>query len=493
MRCKFFIFTAIILSVSTIGLAQNETDALRYSRGYFGGTARFESMAGAFGALGTDISVMNTNPAGLARFTQNQFSLGMNGAFLESKSIYNGTRASDKGAAFTLSNLGVVIALDRTSRGRGWHNIQLGFSYNRTRDYQNRQYYEGQNFNSLLEIFAAEGNGVDPTQIFDYKPFTTALAWDTYTIDWDASNMMYIPRLTMGDMYHKRTLITKGGVSDYNFSFSANYIGKLYLGGSLGIKSIHYSHSYTHEESLLDTVGVSLRSYTYSYSQKDKGTGVNLKLGAIYLPMDNLRFGLAVHTPTFIALKENWTAAMSAVHSNISYSIPEENQPVGSYKFNVISPLKIIGSVAYIAFSRLAIDIDATFTSYAWMKLKSKQNSSMLYYDFKTENGAIKNLYRSVMNLQIGAEFAATSNLFLRAGFAYYPSPYKKSVKGALGNTAFYTLGIGYKWRHFYLDLAYKLQQGKRNYYAFNPTDIKNLTQFTNMRNNIALTLGFRF
>lgn len=481
------------LLVATLSFAQNEADALRYSRGYFGGTARYESMAGAFGALGADISVMNTNPAGLARFTQNQFSIGINNAFLSSQSVYNGTNARDKGYAFTLSNLGFVASIDRTYKGKGWHNIQFGFSYNRTRDYQNRQYYEGQNFNSLLEVFAAEGAGVDPTQIFDYKPFTTALAWDTYALDWDATNQMYIPRLTMGDMYHKRTLVTKGGVSDYNISFSANYIGKLYLGGSLGIKSIRYEHHYAHEESLLDTVGVSLRSFTYNYGQKTKGTGINLKIGAIYLPIDNLRFGLAVHTPTLISFKENWSSNMTAIHSGTTYSTPQENQPEGSYSYKVISPLKIIGSVAYIAFSRLAIDVDMTFTSYSWSKLKSKKNPSVPYYGFQQENKAIKDLYRSVVNLQIGAEFAATSNLFFRAGFAFYPSPYKKSVDGSLGNTVFYTAGLGYKWRHFYVDLSYKLQQGKRNYYAFNLADIKNLTQFKNARNNIALSFGFRF
>jgi len=32
--------------------AQNETDALRYSQNFFGGTARSTAMGGAFGALG---------------------------------------------------------------------------------------------------------------------------------------------------------------------------------------------------------------------------------------------------------------------------------------------------------------------------------------------------------------------------------------------------------------------------------------------------------
>jgi hypothetical protein len=474
-------------------LAQDETDALRYSQGFFGGTARFESMAGAFGALGADISVMNTNPAGLARFTENQFTLGINNAFLRSKSTYNGTKASDKGSAFGFSNIGILAAIDRTNKGKGWHGIQFGFSYNRTNDYQNRQYYEGQNFNSLLEIFASEGYGVDPSQIYSYMPFTTALAWDTYALDWDANNQMYIPRLTMGDMYHKRTITTKGGVSDYNLSFSANYVGKWYFGGTIGLQNVRYFNSYSHEESLLDTVGVSLRSFTYSYSQSTKGFGVNLKLGAIYLPMDNLRIGLAFHTPTVLSLKEYWTSTMSAVHSTVSYNIPGDNQPQGSYYYKVSSPMRIIGSVAYVAFSRLALDLDLEFTSYNWSKLKSTHNPSMPSYDFKTENATIHSIYKSVVNLRLGAEFAITSQFFVRGGFAYYPSPYKRNVSGVSGDTYFITTGVGYKWNKFYIDLSYKLQKGKRNYYAFNPADPKNLTQFNDSKNNFMLTLGFRF
>ncbi len=46
-------------------IAQNVDDALRYSQIFYGGTARFMSMGGAFTALGGDISSLSQNPAGL--------------------------------------------------------------------------------------------------------------------------------------------------------------------------------------------------------------------------------------------------------------------------------------------------------------------------------------------------------------------------------------------------------------------------------------------
>ena len=45
--------------------AQNETDALRYSQNFFGGTARSTAMGGAFGALGGDFSSASLLPAGI--------------------------------------------------------------------------------------------------------------------------------------------------------------------------------------------------------------------------------------------------------------------------------------------------------------------------------------------------------------------------------------------------------------------------------------------
>jgi hypothetical protein len=49
-------------------LAQDITDAVRYSMDDIQGTARFRAMGGAFGALGGDMSAVNINPAGSVIF-----------------------------------------------------------------------------------------------------------------------------------------------------------------------------------------------------------------------------------------------------------------------------------------------------------------------------------------------------------------------------------------------------------------------------------------
>lgn len=85
------IFLISLISLATVSLfAQDEWDALRYSRVYYNGTARFTGLAGAFGAVGADPSVLATNPAGIGMYKSFEFTMTpavfINGA----SSTYNG-------------------------------------------------------------------------------------------------------------------------------------------------------------------------------------------------------------------------------------------------------------------------------------------------------------------------------------------------------------------------------------------------------------------
>lgn len=60
--------------VCSMATAQNINDALLYSQQNTQGTARYQGMSGAFGALGGDLSALNINPAGAAVFNNHLFS-----------------------------------------------------------------------------------------------------------------------------------------------------------------------------------------------------------------------------------------------------------------------------------------------------------------------------------------------------------------------------------------------------------------------------------
>ena len=64
-----------MLTTLSIVYSQNINDALNYADNSYQGTARFNSMSGAFGALGGDISSIAVNPAGSAILNNGSFSL----------------------------------------------------------------------------------------------------------------------------------------------------------------------------------------------------------------------------------------------------------------------------------------------------------------------------------------------------------------------------------------------------------------------------------
>ena len=68
---KIAYILTLMLFFSLFASAQNEEDAIRFSRISPFGTARSAAMGGAFGALGGDLSTLSTNPGELV-YLENQ-------------------------------------------------------------------------------------------------------------------------------------------------------------------------------------------------------------------------------------------------------------------------------------------------------------------------------------------------------------------------------------------------------------------------------------
>ena len=93
MQKRFLLYISILLSVSTF--AQVPEDVLKYSWQPTNGTARINAVGGAMGSLGGDISALYVNPAGIGFFKTGEIVLSPGFYFLNNKSSYRGTNASD--------------------------------------------------------------------------------------------------------------------------------------------------------------------------------------------------------------------------------------------------------------------------------------------------------------------------------------------------------------------------------------------------------------
>lgn len=478
-----------------IGFAQNETDVLRYSTTDVFGSARFEAMAGSFGGLGADFSAIQINPASMGRFSSSAVSLSMNTSMLTNSAMYNDVSTDSKHSKFTIGSLGVVITNDISARNVGRRYNQISLGYTRLKNFANTRKYEGQNFYSLLDVLAADGNGVPLEFIYEDRPFTTGLAYDVYAVDYDGIDDVYYSRLTMGDMYHDREIGTNGGIGEFHIGYSENYMNRWYYGASLGIRRTKYTESFNHYERLLDTLGTSLRSFNYMYEQESAGFGVNLKLGVLFLPVEEFRIGLAFETPTITSMKEEWTNNMTALHDFGMESVHPDHIPRGKFEYRVKTPMKLRGSVAYVFGMRGAINVDLEMSRLPGGRLKPS-NSLMSQgggYDFAFENEEVKYQFRTVLNTRIGIEYMLFQDFFVRGGLALLPQPYKKEIGNDYKMSMTYSAGIGWENRFFQVDLAYRLLTLNEDYYAFDPSQIENRTQFKTNIHNIVITAGFKF
>lgn len=466
MRKRFFLL-ALGSIVSMWVCAQNETDLYRNSRTTFLGSARYEAMGGSFGALGADLSSSLVNPAGYGRFSTSQIGLSTYGGAIKSNSTFNGTGKSALKGMGGISNFAIVLTEDRTPRGRGVLYRQLAFGVNRVENFNSKISYTGQQYASILDVMTSQASGYDPSYLNTYFSFSTFLAYETWTINYDPGTTSYYSLLNDRDVIHDRTINSKGGQTEYFASYSLNYLNKLYFGTNVGFKYHNYQEDFVHTETLTDTTGTPLRSFTYSNDLTTKGWGANIKIGAVYLFSEAFRVGLAIHTPTFTELTDNWTADMTATFDDSVKTVQETLVPTGTYKYKIRNPWRFVASAAYVFGTRGCINVDAEFVDYRMNKFRTTKDSSFEPYDFASENAAAKQNFAPAINLRIGGEYVLMSSIYLRAGFQYIGRAFAKEMDVENREDLVFSGGFGLKTQNFQVDLAFKQRLASRNYYAF--------------------------
>jgi hypothetical protein len=474
MRSILISLLFVCLSISS-GFSQNDADLFRYSKTETFGSARFEAMGGAFGALGADLSVSQINPAGFGRFSTNQLNLSLGGSVVNNKLTFKGNTTTSNSFTLKPNAIGIVFIEDESRKNRGYQYMQVGIGYNRIQDFRNSFSYSGFQFESLLESFAASANGTPYYDLYLTHPFSSSLAWETYTINPAGGNNYEAALYNSGDQFHRREVETKGGMGEYYLSFSGNFINALYLGANIGFRTLKYEENLSHYEEVTDTTGNELRSFDYAYYLKTKGNGLNVKLGLIYLPKDNVRLGLAIHTPTFYELEDDTEADMTATFDYGVRTVSDSLKPVGNYKYRLRTPPRVVGSFAYIFGTRGCISADLEYVNYKWAHLRStKDLTNYQRYDFTIENAEAKKVLQSALNLRIGGEFVFNSVFFLRAGVGLSTKAYNSKVDVENGLDKSYSCGLGFKFGQYTFDLSLKQTQFSRVYTAFQGSTAQN-------------------
>ncbi len=474
--------------------AQNDIDALRYSTIEFGGTARYNSMAGAYGALGGDFSTLSSNPAGIGVFKKSDFSFTPSLYFSETNTNYNGTQGYDDKYNFNLGNAGVIIVMP--PEGKSFNsflkNYQFGIGINRVNNFNSRTIIQGNNDeNSISTYFADQAYGISSDEIeqdYDgYYSYDLNPAWWTYMIDTiPGYNDQYYGIAELGGVFQRKEISRWGSMNEMVFSMGANFGDRLYLGGTIGIPFIRYFEQAMYKEKDIDDNVEYFDELLVYDDLHTTGSGINLKFGMIVRPINFLRIGAAIHSPTwFNNMKDYWYSDFSnTAYGDTYYQIT----PNGTYNYDLQTPWRAIGSVSLILWKIALISADYEYVDYSSAKFRSR---SVYDYDFYNENNAIRDKYTATQNIRLGAE-VRFGHFAIRGGYAIYGSPFKPGINDA--EKFYYTGGFGFRDKNFYIDLAYVRSESNEDYYLYNSEYVSTNPASTQLiTNNVMLTVGVRY
>lgn len=480
----------LFVLASTSGISQNEVDALRYSRTFIGGTARYLSMGGAFGSLGADFSTASTNPAGLGLYKASEFTVTPAMFVGRTKSNLSGMESLDSRANFNLSNAGIVIASPlQMENGSIVRNYQFGFGVNRINNFNNRMLTNGFNDqNSITDTYVDWSNGVYYGDIEDdrygYYAYDLNPAWYTYMIDTlPGSDDQYYSVIPPGSEIGQRKEINSwGSMNELVFAFSVNLSDRVYMGASMNFPFIRYfQESYYSEVDAGGRIDGFNKLSIYD-ELATRGTGFNLKFGTIVRITDYLRMGGAIHSPTWYNnMTDEWFSEFRTNFDGDSYF---ERTPYGKFDYQLETPWKALGSLSLVLKKFGLLSVDYEYMDYSKARLRSPGYN---YYD---ENQSIQNLYTTSHTLRAGAEYLY-GNFAFRLGGGFYSSPFARDIND--GKKVFFSGGIGYREKSFFADLAYLQSMSNEDYYLYGSEQVSpDPARNKYSTYNVVLTLGFR-
>ncbi len=547
------ILAALACAAAATGAsAQSAVDAYNRSQSELRGTARFMSMAGAFTALGGDLSTLNQNPGGIGVYRGSDigFTFDVNMMNAKTSGILGGK--SNSNTKCDVNNFGYVGTINLGNTGL--QTISWGVSYSRLNSF-NRQ-YSGVGMplqTSLSNYITTFTDGYDPGALFDdgsqnnpYEDYSdNAPNWlsilafngglitpqvgvdqegNPYETDVYSGLFQYqdvddgaghtIPATTgTGNM-----AVTESGYTDeYSINFGGNVSNVVYWGLGIGITDMGYTQNSTYVENLNSAdvpvdgdMGTTVGNGGFQMTnwKHTSGTGVNVKLGLILKPINELRLGIAVHTPTYWSMTTSYNADVSLRFSSGFQGYNET--PTATYDWQMRSPWKLMFGVAGVIGGRGIISADYEYQAYNGMRTSEADGTEIDYF-----TGDIKDYFKASNTIRLGAEFRVTPQFSIRAGYSYTSSNIKEDVENSNiqvytsgtnpaytfdTNTQYITCGLGYRFSGFYADLAYVYKHRESTYHAFTSfqdydgywTDAPS-AKVTDGNSQLVFTIGYRF
>lgn len=488
--------------------AQNLVDATRFGSTDITGTARYRSMAGAFGALGGDMSCMTDNPAGMGIFRgTSSYALTPNLSFAHT-TTEGSTDVKQRKASGALSNLAAVMSF-RTRNAEHLVNFNVGIGFNHSEDMSRRYHLvNDQSASSFGDYLANRANNalLDAGHWNDYQqnqnndmsypyltggayndsrfPLSAIYGYDCFAIDdagyVDQNTNKFVATggvaPTMGLGYQRMTVREETRHDEFNINMSANWEDLIYGGITVSISDFNSMINTEFNEDYNENYD---GSYTQYFNDLEtKGRGVGIKAGILVKPTDTWRVGVAVHTPTWMKMTDIYSARMITDDSRCTdYSGGQTYE----YDYRYFTPWEYQVSTAWVLGGKALLSVEYDMRDFTSMKYKVSHDGVDMG-EMNDINDAIKDYAALQHTFKTGFEYRLGEHWSARAGYAFRTSPYKDKITkeqsrgwdngyfgddntlcfdsstkpnyNLVGTQQFVTCGVGWHTSDWYIDLS---------------------------------------
>ena len=317
-------------------------------------------------------TTLNQNPGGIGLYRNSEIGATLDINMLSSKSTTQGFSASSSMTKANCNNFGYIGAVYTGSDIMPYFN--WGASYSRTASFDRR--FKGSIGNlqgSLTNLIAGYTtqdafSDSDLSGGTDYNPYLDSqaswmsiLAYNSFMITPVGSPTNYQGMWQNGTSgYGSFASEEKGYTDEYAINFGGNISNIVYWGMGFGITDLEYRQSVYYTEDMenasipvLDndgnTIGTTTGGGGFGLDSWKHiwGSGFNFKIGAIVRPINELRLGFAVHTPTYYNLKQEGFAQTDfGMGGGISGTNQVNDGYVDYFEWKLRTPWRIMAGVA---------------------------------------------------------------------------------------------------------------------------------------------------
>lgn len=526
-------------AMGTIELkAQSAVDAMQLSQPDFTGTARFMGMGGAFTALGGDLSAIIQNPAGIGVYRSSEIGATLDINVQKTTGSFNGTDVSNKQTKAYCNNFGYVgtVRFDSALKSFSW-----GASYNRAVSFDRITGGYGYPVGtSLTNYIASFTNGVNSADMnFDggYNPYRDSdidwlsiLGYSSYMINnTPGSNTSYQGLFQNGTESDMEMLVReKGYIDNYQFTFGGNVSNTVYWGFGIGVNDLRYVRDVYYSESMdnariysnITSSGTAngQAEYALNNSKLITGTGWNLSFGLIFKPLQELRIGASIISPTWYSLDQNYGANTSFTYRPASttgtYIDDSDYTDDAYFNWRLRSPWRFNLGAALVIGSNAIVSVDYERQAYNDMTVKTANYDNWGYVtdyvDNQYLNDDIRAYTQAANNIRVGLEYRVSPSFSVRLGCNTSTTNIASDYRDGKGEiltsgtdpsfnldktTTYITGGIGYRTGGFYVDATYAHKTRKSTLHPYTSYADVDAPYFDvkDNDNSFVLSMGYKF